>query len=71
MYASKKFAPVFDERIHGLLSDENASVRELSRGLLKMESPEAASLYRQRIAGREMLAGSLAGFCLLYTSRCV
>ena len=61
LYASKKFAPAFNERIHGLLSDENASVRELSRGLLKMESPEAASLYRQRITGREMLAGSLAG----------
>ncbi len=61
LYASKKFAPAFNERVHGLLSDENASVRDLSRRLLKLEGPDAAALYRQRIAGHEMLAGSLAG----------
>ena len=44
-----------------MLSDENASVRDLSRRLLKLEGPDAAALYRQRIAGHEMLAGSLAG----------
>lgn len=61
LYASKPFAPAFHEAIRALLSDENASVRELCRRLLKMEREEAAALYRQRITGKEMLAGSLAG----------
>lgn len=61
LYASKKFDPMFIPIIRTLVSDENASVRELSRRLLKMEGTEAAVLYRQRITAQEMLAGSLAG----------
>lgn len=61
LYVSKKFDPAFQQATWDLLSDENASVRELSRRLLKLDGPEAAALYRQRIASQEMLAGSLAG----------
>lgn len=61
MYASKPFSPQFDSQIMNLLSDESASVRELSRHLLKGKIGDYATLYRQRIAGKQLLAGSLSG----------
>jgi HEAT repeat protein len=61
LYASKPFSPAFDHKIDALLSDEATSVRELSRHLLKQRGLDFAQLYRQRIAGRQFLLGSLLG----------
>jgi HEAT repeat protein len=61
LYASKPFSPEFDDQIAVLLSDESASVRELSRHLLKGKGIDFAQLYRQRIADKKFLTGSLLG----------
>ncbi|HWJ29769.1 MAG TPA: HEAT repeat domain-containing protein, partial [Flavisolibacter sp.] len=61
LYASKRFSPDFEEQIILLLSDESASVRELSRHLLKGKGLDFAALYRQRIEGKQFLPGSLLG----------
>lgn len=61
LYASKSFAPFFDNQISELLSDEAASVRELSRHLLKGKGIDFVVLYRQRIADQQFLSGSLLG----------
>lgn len=61
LYASKNFSPYFDNQINELLSDETASVRELSRHLLKDKRINFTTLYRQRIAEQQFLSGSLLG----------
>jgi HEAT repeat protein len=61
LYASKSFAPFFHNQISELLSDEASSVREISRHLLKDKGIDFAVLYRQRIADRLFLSGSLFG----------
>jgi HEAT repeat protein len=61
LYASKSFSPNFDDQIFILLSDEAASIRELSRHLLKDKGIDSTALYRQRIANQQFLSGSLLG----------
>jgi len=61
LYASKRFTGKFDEQIIKLLSDESASVRELSRHLLQDKGIDLTILYRQRIANKQFLSGSLLG----------
>lgn len=61
LYASKNFNSEFDNQIIVLPSDEVASVRELSRHLLKDKKIDFATLYRQRIAAKQFLLGSLLG----------
>jgi HEAT repeat protein len=61
LYVSKNFNPFFDNQISELLSDETASVRQLSRHLLKDKGVDFAVLYRQRIAHKQFLSGSLLG----------
>ncbi|MCF1717064.1 hypothetical protein L0U88_20650 [Flavihumibacter sp. RY-1] len=61
LYASKSFSPFFNNEITELLSDEAFSVREICRHLLKDKEIDFASLYRQRIANRLFLSGSLLG----------
>jgi HEAT repeat protein len=61
LYASTSFSPDFDARISILLSDEAASVRELCRYLLREKGMDFAQLYRQRIAHKQFLSGSLPG----------
>ncbi|RZK09196.1 MAG: hypothetical protein EOO46_13700 [Flavobacterium sp.] len=61
LYASKGFSPDYNNQIVVLLSDEAASVRELSRHLLKDKDIDFAALYRQRIADAQFLSGSLLG----------
>jgi len=61
LYASKNFSPVFEDQITVLLSDEAASVRELSRHLLKNNGIDFAQYYRQSIADKRFLSGSLLG----------
>jgi HEAT repeat protein len=61
LYASKSFAPFFHNQIAELLSDEASSVREISRHMLKDKGIDFAVLYRQRIAERQFLSGSLLG----------
>lgn len=61
LYASKTYSPVFDDQIFLLLSDEAASVRELSRHLLKNKEIDFPKLYRQKIANEQLLSGSLLG----------
>ncbi|HEU5167497.1 MAG TPA: HEAT repeat domain-containing protein [Chitinophagaceae bacterium] len=61
LYASKRFIGKFNEQIIMLLSDEAASVRELSRLLLKDKGIDLAVLYRQRITNKQFLSGSLLG----------
>lgn len=61
LYVSKSFNPSFDNQISELLSDEAASVRELSRHLLKGKGIDFVVLYRQRIANQRFLSGSLLG----------
>lgn len=61
LYASKNFTPYFDYQISELLSDEAASVRELSRHLLKVKGTDFVVLYRQRVADQQFLSGSLLG----------
>jgi HEAT repeat protein len=63
LYGSKAFAPEFDKQIAYLLSDESNSVRELSRHLLKEKGIDFAQLYRQRIADKQFILGSLLGLC--------
>ena len=61
LYASKSFSPYFENKISKLLSDEAASVRDLSRHLLKNKGIDFATLYRERIAHQQFLYGSLLG----------
>ncbi|RYG54418.1 MAG: hypothetical protein EOO01_01625 [Chitinophagaceae bacterium] len=61
LYESKPFSPAFDQEIDALLSDEAASVRELSRSLLKQGGRDFAQRYRQRLAAKQLLSGSLLG----------
>ena len=61
LYASKSFSPDFDNQIFALLCDEAASVRELSRHLLKENGIDFAALYRQRIGDKKFFSGSLLG----------
>lgn len=61
LYASKSFNTFLYDQISELLSDEAASVRELSRHLLKDKGIGFAALYRQRIADQQFLSGSLLG----------
>ena len=61
LYASKNFIPDFDNQINGLLSDEAASVRELSRYLLQTKEIDFTALYRQRIVNQQFLSGSILG----------
>jgi HEAT repeat protein len=61
LYANKSFSSFFDNQIAELSSDEASSVRELSRHLLKDKGIDFAVFYRQRIADRQFLSGSLLG----------
>ncbi len=61
LHTSRSFSPLFDNQICKLLSDEAASVRALSRQLLKNRVINFADLYKQRIADRQFLSGSLLG----------
>jgi HEAT repeat protein len=61
LYASKSFSPELDQLIALLTSDQVASVRALSRHLLKDKDIDFAKLYRQRIADKQFLSGSLLG----------
>ncbi len=61
LYASKKSIEDHVNRILILLSDESASVRELSMSLLKYKGIDYATLYRERIADKQFLSGSLIG----------
>jgi len=61
LYASKCFSPDFDNEFFALLSDEVVSIRELSRYLLKDKAIDFATLYRQRVANKLFLSGSLLG----------
>jgi hypothetical protein len=61
LYASKSFRPFFDNLIRELLFDESASVRELSRHLLKDKGIDFTDVYKQKIADQQFLSASLAG----------
>lgn len=61
LYESKRLSPFFDNQLIKMLSDEVASVRELSRSLLGGEGIDFAELYKQRIGCRQFLSGSLLG----------
>jgi len=61
LYASKPYDPYFDDIINHLLSDESASVRELSRFLLRIKVVDFIKLYRERISRNQFLPGSLIG----------
>lgn len=61
LYASKSFSPELDQQIALLTSDQVASVRGLSRHLLNDKGIDFAKLYRQRIADKQFLPGSLLG----------
>jgi HEAT repeat protein len=61
LYATKNFSPDLDGQIATLLSDETASVREMSRHLLREKGIDFAQLYRQRIIDKQFLPGSILG----------
>jgi HEAT repeat protein len=61
LYAGKRFYTESGEQVIALLCDEAASVRELCRRLLKYKGLDFAAFYRQRIAARLFLSGSLPG----------
>jgi hypothetical protein len=61
LYGSKAFNNEFGEKIIDLLSDESASIRALCRYLLKDKGMDFAQLYRQRIASKLFLSGSIQG----------
>jgi hypothetical protein len=61
LYATKPYKPGFDKQISILSSDESASVRELSRHLLKTKDVDFSEIYRKRIKKGELLSGSLIG----------
>lgn len=60
LYKAKPFLGDFDEQVFYMLSDKAASVRDLSRRLLKGRA-DFASIYRQRIDEGQLVAGSLSG----------
>ncbi|THU38145.1 hypothetical protein FAM09_15795 [Niastella caeni] len=61
LYASKKFAPEFDDTIVTMLSDNSISVRDLCRRLLQSKGFDFAGVYRDRISKMEYLEGSFMG----------
>ncbi len=61
LYASKRFSRDFDNEVFALLSDEAVSIRELSKYLSKDKEIDFAALYRQRVANKRFLSGSLLG----------
>lgn len=61
LYETKHFKPDYDSAILELSSDESASVRELTRYLLKDKSLNFAEIYRQRLNQNQKIVGSILG----------
>lgn len=61
LYQTKNFPSEYDSIIFEMTSDESASVRELTRYLLKNKSFNFADIYRQRLPQNQKLVGSILG----------
>lgn len=61
LYAIKPTLKYFKEEVFALLSDESSSIRELARSLLKEETINFTSLYRDNIQNGHKFLGNLMG----------